>query len=120
MLLREEKIKNFRLYLNKLSKFLREEAVMSLFATKLFPKNRIDDILCCIDANIPREYKTFIKSHGKKQLKSYEYYLELVKIVKGSFIIKDYYRVNCKQALQMIELIISYLNQDMKYIETNS
>ena len=116
----DEKIKNLRIYFGKLSKLIREEATMKFIVSRLVSKSRVDDLLCCIDANFPREFSHFVKTHGKKQLKSYEYYLDLVKTIKKRCIFGDYYRINHGQALQMIELIVSYLAQDKKYIETNT
>ena len=120
MIVSDEKIKKLKIYFGKLSKLIREEATMKLIATSLIPKARVDDLLCCIDANFPKEFRQFVKTHGKKQLKSYEYYLDLVKTIKKRCIFGDYYRINHGQSIQMIELIVSYLAQDKKYIEANT
>ena len=64
-----EKIRNLRDYYDKLAKILRNEAYFKMFGKAIFDKRRIDDAMCCIDANFPREFKAF-KSHSKNMAAS--------------------------------------------------
>ena len=47
-------------YLRKLVKIINEEASFTFFKVKIVEKKRIDDILCCVDATFPDEYKSLL------------------------------------------------------------
>ena len=108
-------------YFKKLQRILNNEAIFSLGKKKLYNKNRIDDILCCIEATFPKGYTDYIKKTGGKDLKSYEYYQKLMYSIKNKFMFSSsHYFVNYREANTFLLSVIKTITGDVKNTCENS
>ena len=109
-------------YLRKLVKIINEEASFTFFKVKIVEKKRIDDILCCVDATFPDEYKAYVKKHGPKSLKTAGQYRQLLDSIRRKFWLNpDSYAVLYSDAIGLISLITNSLDADFKRLfDSNS
>ena len=115
----DEKIITLRKYLKKLLQIINNDAVFTLINTKLINKNKVDDILCCIEGSFPEFYKDFVKT-GTKQLKSYNHYKNLLFAIRNHFWLNtSLYSVHYKEAEQCIAAVLSSLESDIRYVYNN-
>jgi len=63
-----ESANEIKAYANKLLKIIQRETTFSFMNLRLVNKNRVDDILCCIDASFPEEYRIYTKKVKTKGL----------------------------------------------------
>lgn len=104
-------------YLRKLLNIIENEASITLIKTKIIDKTKIDDILCCIEASFPEEYKAFIKKKGARKLKSNFYYNQLLASIKNKFLFStSCYSVRYKEAAQIIGTLVVSLDSDMRFL----
>ena len=117
-----EKIRNLRDYYDKLAKILRNEASFKMFGKAIFDKRRIDDAMCCIDANFPREFKSF-KNHSKNMngmIETFKLYNMLVANIKNKPPIgNSSYMVRINEALRILEKLKFVAASDLNYIKEN-
>ena len=95
-----DKIEDIKQYLNKLLKVVKGKGEFSLFGKKLIKKEKIDDILCCLLAVFPDNYKKMVKQKqgGKVRLNSIILYNALFDAIKGKFILNNsVYMVDSKK-----------------------
>ena len=115
----EEKIVAIKKYLRKLLMTINNEASFTLIHTKLFNKKRIDDILCCIEGSLPEDYKRFVRL-GARQLKSNNYYIQLLQVIRNSFWLNpSLYSVRYGEAERYISAIISSIESDIRFVYSN-
>ena len=115
----EEKIIALKKYLRKLLMTINNEASFTLINAKLINKKRIDDILCCIEGTFPEDYKRFIKL-GSRQLKSNNYYLQLLQTIRNSFWLNpSLYSVRYGDAERYITAILSSIESDIRFVYSN-
>lgn len=104
-------------YLKKLSRIIEQEATFTFIKSKIVDKNKIDDILCCIDATFPDEYRAFIKKSGARGLKSYALYLQILGAIKNKFMFStSVYKVRHGDALSLISSMINSLDSDINFV----
>ena len=111
----EEELK---MYLNKLVKTIETQSSFEFGNKRIVNKTRIDDILCCIDANIPEELKLF-KKHGQsdKHIKSFNIYNSLIANIRIKPIMGDSsYAINYKEVVELAKIINVTFQQDVEYI----
>ena len=117
MLNPEEASIQLKKYFRKLLKTINEEASFTLLKVKIINKKKIDDILCCIDATFPDDYKEYVKKNGMKRLKSAGHYQQLVVSIRRKvWFDSNSYDVLYKDAIALIEVIISTIDNDIRKV----
>lgn len=107
-------------YFKKLSNSLTSEAVFSFGKTKYVNKTRIDDLLCCIEATMPVEYKKYNQGYGNKKLKSTQAWAELNTAIKNKFFLSnDIYAVDFSAAIGSIQVIQKTIEADLRHVFSN-
>ena len=108
---------DIRKYLKKLQYTIDNEAVFTLLNVKIVDKKRIDDILCCLEASWPDEYKAYISRDDVETLKSYTGYTQLLLAIKNKFLFStDVYAVQYKNVHNIITVILNSIESDINYI----
>ena len=104
-------------YLKKLATLIERDASFTFIKTKIVDKKKVDDILCCIEASLPDEYKTFVKKSGAKSLKSNFLYVQILGAVKNKFLFStSVYKVKHGEALSLIASMIKALDSDINFV----
>lgn len=107
----------FKKYLRKLLKVIMNEASFSFGKSKIIDKNRIDDVLCCVEASWPEDYKKYITKVNSKKLKSPNIYKQLILAIKNRFLLSSScYHVHNDNAINAINMLIKSIDSDMAYI----
>ena len=115
--MQENSILEIKKYLKKLTNVINKDHCFAFFSKRLYNKKRIDDLLCCIEASFPTEYKNYIKTQGSRNLRSYQSYTELVKTLHSKFILSsDYYFFPCAKAISIINCFSQLLDSDIKKV----
>lgn len=109
----------FKKYLRKLRSFIETQAKFKIFKTSIVDKKRFDDILCCVDASWPEEYKRYISRVGATRLKSPGNYNKVIKTTKNKFIFStSCYAIRINEAIKAIEDLIKSIDQDVRLIKS--
>lgn len=120
MLNPQEQYITLRNFLKKLLKVIREEASFTLINTKIVDKNRVDDVLCCIEGSIPKDYIAYTNRQGARSLKSQKLYEQLLEAIKNRFLFStSWYAVKYKEAEQIINSLIVAYDNDIRFIYSN-
>ena len=116
----DESIAELKKHFKKLQYVIDNDAVFTLFDSKVLRKNMIDDVLCCIEASFPAEYKEYIKQQGANKIKSRFYYDILKEKIQNKFMFSSsHYSVKFKETPQLISSIIKNLGSDFRIICEN-
>ena len=108
-------------YLKKLKSIIEKQAKFTFIKSKLLDRLVIDDLLCCIEASFPDEYKEFVKKKGGRSLKSYVILKDLQAVIKGRFLFSSsYYSVRHKEAYELIDRLSKTLDYDLNLILSSS
>ena len=113
----QESTIEFKKYLKKLLQVIENEASFFLLSSRIIDKKRIDDVMCCIEASWPEDYKKYIAKFDTKKIKSPLYYKQLILAVKNRFFFStSCYSVNYRLALQAIHSLSTSIESDMRFI----
>ena len=113
----QESTVEFKKYLKKLLQVIEREASFTLISSKIYDKKRIDDILCCIEASWPEDYKKYIAKFDTKKVKSTLFYNKLMLAVKNKFFFStNCYSVNYNEAVSAITSLLVAIENDMRFI----
>ena len=113
----DDTILEIKKYLKKLATSLSTELVFSLGNTKLIRKKRIDDLLCCIEATIPQEYKNYIQRPGAKKLTSAKAWTELNLILKNKFFLSsDLYIIKQNDVMALLQVLQKTFERDLRIV----
>ena len=115
-----EEIAKLKEYFDNLIKVINSQAVLSLGSTKFVDKQKIDDVLCCIDINFPKKLVEFNKKYGAvdSNIKSFKIYQEMINNIKIKPIIgKSNYAVRYNEVQVLIDRLGRSFNSDLKYIQ---
>ena len=113
----DEIIGNLKKYIKRLSTAVTNEAVFNLGGTKLLNKARIDDLLCCIEATFPQEYKTYGKNITAKKLRSKQAWQELNTALKKKFFLNgDLYIIKTNEVIGSIQVFQKTIDPDIRFI----
>jgi hypothetical protein len=105
-------------YLRKLEGLISTGADFTFFNTKLVKKKLIDDLLCCIEATIPVEYKEFIKKKSDKRWESATLYYALKSSIQNRFMFSSsLYSVQYKRVSRVVMDYQRAMKSDLKYIQ---
>ena len=110
----DEVIANVKKYLQKLDKTINNRSSFTFGKTKIVKKSSIDDILCCVEAALPSEYREHIKKFGSMSLKSNSYLTKIHTAIKNKFILStDVYAVKFGEIAPLSTLFINELRKDL-------
>ena len=113
----QESTLEFKKYLKKLFKMIENEATFTLISSRIYDKKRIDDVMCCIEASWPEDYKKYCSKFDTKKLRSPFYYKQLILAVKNKFLFSSScYSVNYNSALEALSLLMKSIEADMRFI----
>ena len=102
-------------YLKNLARVISQEASFTFFKVKIVEKKRIDDILCCVDATFPDEYKAYVKKYGIKSLRTAGQYRQLQDCIRRKFWLNpESYAVLYNDAIGLISMISTSIDLDFK------
>lgn len=116
----DDNIANLKMYFDKLIKTIETQASFKFGNKRIVDKQRIDDILCCIDANFPEILKLYRKQYGNtdKNVKSFKVYdLLLANIKIKPLFGTNSYSINYSETLQLAANIGRTFASDISYIE---
>ena len=104
-------------YYKKLQRIINFEGEFTFFDYKLVKKSKIDDILCCILATLPADYKSLMNQKLGVKLNSITYYKLLFDAIKKKFpLSSDVYLVEYKKANKFVEAILLSIERDIEYV----
>ena len=107
-------------YLKKLKEII-EHPEFSFLSYRVLKKTRIDDLICCIFAILPKEFKDAlkkIKDTDKKNYPSLLAYNILSKIIRTKFFFsQDLYIAEESEINELIGKINNYFDRDLRKIE---
>lgn len=115
----DESIIELKKHLKKLTTVINNNASFTFFKIKVVDKNRVDDVLCCIEACFPDEYKKILKQKTSKY-RSVTLYHSLKASIQRRFILSsESYSIKYKDALSLIAGFAIVLEQDIRFIYKN-
>ena len=107
-------------YFKKLQTILNMEPKFSFVQKKLYDKQRIDDIFCCIEASWPKEYKKYTSKVRKIKIKTPDFYRALILAIKNKiFFSSKHYLVNFEESINALQNLQKNFEYDMKIIIDN-
>ena len=108
-------------YLKKLIFVIENETTFSFFNTVFVDTKRLDDILCCIEASWPESYKAFMSKKRNSKIRSSLAYKKAILAIKNKFILSpNLCIVHRKAAIAEIIKVLTYIDEDLRFIEKNS
>lgn len=114
----QEEILEFRKYLKKLLTILQLNCIFSFMGIRLYNKNLIDDVLCCIEGSWPENYRKYVAKTTSNIL-SYGYYKQLILAIKNRFMLSSsVYSIKYHNAVGAIDNLMLSIEQDMRYINS--
>ena len=113
-------ITELKKYINKLVFYASREAVFNFGDLKILDKTRVDDLLCCIESNIPESYKAYVKSTLKNKPKSHICYMQFITIVRKEFFLSSkHYIVRLNDMISVTRAFVLELEADLRSIENS-
>ena len=113
----DDVIADIKKFLKKLLNCIENESQYNLLGNKIVKKNLIDDILCCIDASIPEEYKSYVKRTGDNRLTSNTVYKDLQLKLKTPFVFnKNYYSISPSHIIGLVEMMVRSFSRDLNFL----
>ena len=117
----DEAVAELTKYLKKLNGIIQYDATFNFIDTKLVKKNKVDDILCCIESSFPDIYKKYLQHQGVNKLKSNFYYIKLKGAIQNKFLWStSLYWVRSEEVKVIIPSIIANLEPDMKFLYSDA
>lgn len=108
-------------YLKKLNYMINNEGIFTLINVRIMDKKKIDDLLCCIEASWPEEYKSYIQQNIGRKLQSQLSYEKLLLAIKNKFLFStDVYAVRFKDAPNAIATMASTIDADINFVVNNT
>ena len=113
----DESFSIIKTYIDKFIRLLNNQPNFLWFKTKKVPKKRVDDILCCIEASFPDEYKALIGKYSSKNLNSYKNYQHLVQNIRiKSRFDSNNYSISYEEVIRLTTNFLSSLKTDFRNI----
>ena len=111
----DDNILEIKKYLKKITTTITSESVFSFGDTRILKKNRVDDLLCCIEAVIPQEYKNLTQSANKKKFQSVQNWNDLNAALKNKFILSsDHYIIKYSEVISRIQDFQKTYERDLR------
>lgn len=113
----DESISDVTKFLKKLTFAIQNESKFTFLNYKIVDKNRVDDIICCLEASMPSEYKKLIKLPSHKTYKSVDMYASLKKLLFRKFMFSSSsYFIDYGLAQSHIHSLIKIMEADIRRI----
>ena len=114
----ESQNEEFKSYFHKLVKTIETQASFTFGSIMIVDKQRIDDILCCIDIAFPSLLKKFKQHGGKdKNVIVYRLYDSLIKHIKiNPLFIKSLYATHFDEVSKLSKEIVETVDNEEQYI----
>ena len=117
----EKQINEIKKYLKTLVQVLYGNVIFYFPNRRVICKTRIDDILCCIEANFPDLYKEKLRSRKVEKLKSEICYNELKQVLKRQFLFfSSCYIIKYRDAERIINVLLKSFESDIRFLYKNS
>ena len=109
----DEQLQELKVYLNKLTKIIAKESSFVLGNKRIVGKARIDDIVCCVQANYPDEFVEYVKRNGIKSLQSHLCYQQLLAVVTKKFILSsEHYLIDFARFTSLLSMLIQTMEKE--------
>lgn len=116
-----ETMSEIKKHLRKLASVVENEATFTFIDVKIHNKARIDDVLCCVEANFPAEYKTLVRLSSHKDYKSVAIYHSLKRYIQRKFFFSSSkYLIQYGEAVSCINSFSKVLEHDLKKLSESS
>jgi len=113
----DEVVLNVKKYLKKMMYIVNNNASFALPNVRIVSKNKIDDIMCCVEAAFPPEYRQYIQKFGTVGLKSNTYMARINTTIKNKFFLSsNVYAVKHRELESLISGFVSALRSDLERI----
>lgn len=107
----DEIVSKLSKYITKLNKTICNNADFSWFKKKYINKKRVDDILCCIEASLPEEYR----GDKKRRYRGMVVYKQITSFIRvQSRLNKDWYAIDYTQVSACFDLFLKSVKSDIK------
>ena len=117
----EEELKSLGSYIQKLKKTVAMECSFTFGRNKIVSKARIDDVICCIQASYPKEYRDYVRRNGMKSLETYIYFQKLLSVATKKFVLSaNHYSIDHVELNRISDLFIATAQKEMKKIESDN
>ncbi len=124
----DDSIMECKKYLKSLQKTINNNTKFTFFEIKVVSKSNIDDILCCLEASFPDEYKKLLKrkninlhtdkhQHQYTSLSSYQKIKESIQ--RKWFLSSNEYSVKYKEIPTLLENFSVNLEKDIRFLYDN-
>ena len=98
-------------YINKLNKLIMNEAEYTWLDKKYVNKQRVDDVLCCLEASLPSEYRD-TKDKTYKGMLIYKKIISTIRI--QALLNKKLYSINYAEVSVQFKAFVEAVKLDLK------
>ena len=118
----DEQLQDLKLYLIKLKRIVTNESSFSLGNKRIISKARVDDIVCCVQANYPDDYTEYVKRNGIKSLQSHLCYQQLLAVVTKKFILSpNHYLIDFARFMSLLNMLVQTMEKEkVRVVNDNS
>ena len=118
----DEQLQDLKLYLNKLKRIVTNESSFSLGNKRIISKARVDDIVCCVQANYPDDFTEYVKRNGIKSLQSHLCYQQLLAVVTKKFILSpNHYLIDFARFMSLLSMLVQTMEKEkVRVVNDNS
>ena len=117
----DEQLQDLKLYLNKLKRIITNESSFSFGNKRIISKSRVDDIVCCVQANYPDDFTEYVKRNGIKSLQSHLCYQQLLAVVTKKFILSpEHYLIDFARFIGLLGMLIQTMEKEKTRVESDN
>lgn len=107
-------INDIKKYLQKLNILISNNSSFIIGKYRFINKNRVDDIICCMEASWPKEIKGLAQYEKEKNIESFKIYKNFLNIITNkTFISSNHYLINYSLFNNRYNILIKSLNKDL-------
>ena len=117
----EEELKSLGSYIQKLKKTVAMECSFTFGRNKIVSKARIDDVICCIQASYPKDYRDYVRRNGMKSLETYIYFQKLLSVATKKFVLSsNHYSIDYIELNGIADVFMSTARSEIRKIENDN
>ena len=117
----DEQLQDLKLYLNKLKRIITNESSFSFGNKRIISKSRVDDIVCCVQANYPDDFTEYVKRNGIKSLQSHLCYQQLLAVVTKKFILSpEHYLIDFARFISLLGMLIQTMEKEKTRVKSDN
>ena len=107
-------INDIKKYLKKLNILISNNSSFIIGKYRFINKNRVDDIICCMEVSWPKEIKGLAQYKKEKNIESFKIYKNFLNIITNkTFISSNHYLINYSLFKNRYNILIKSLNKDL-------